>query len=283
VKLLALALALAAAAPSPDLKRARDRFEFGAFAEAAGAVRTWLADHPDAAGDDAVEAYRILGISELKLGDPGQARAAFVSLLSVDPDYALDPFLYEPKVVEFFDQVKRDNEPALGPLRERKRALEEQRRLTEDAQKRLLAEEQARGGAGATKVIAVQDRIYLFNWMPFGAGQFQNGQPTKGTLIAASELVLAGVNLFAILYRNQLVNDPKRRCSPSAASGCSRPPYSDSDRTLISRLDTTMYVSAAMFWLVYGYGVLDAHLNYVPRVETELSPSEAHLKLSWEF
>ena len=282
MKLLLLALALGAAPQSPELKRARDRFEFGSFAEAAGTVRGWLADHPDASGDDAVEAYRMLGISELKLGDLPQARAAFVSLLSLDPDYTLDPFLFEPKVVEFFDEVKREHEPALGPLRERRRALEEQKRLTEDAQKRLMAEEQARSGAPG-KIIRVQDRLYLFNWMPFGAGQFQNGHRAKGTAIAAAEVALAATNLFTIFFHNQIASDPKRRCSPSQGSGCSRPPYTDADRTLLSRVDLVKYVSAGLFWAVYAYGVVDAHLYYVPRVETELSPREAALKLSWRF
>ena len=35
----------------------------------------------------------MLGIAEYHLGDLPQARAAFVNLLSYDPDYALDPFL----------------------------------------------------------------------------------------------------------------------------------------------------------------------------------------------
>ena len=279
---LLLVLALAAAPQNADLKRARDRFEFGSFAEAAGTIRAWLAEHPDASGDDAIEAYRMLGISELKLGDAAQARTAFVSLLSLDPDYALDPFLVEPKVVEFFDQVKKENEPALAPLRERQRALEEQKRLADEAKKRLLSEEQARSGP-PTKVIRIEERHYFFNWLPLGAGQFQNGQAAKGTAIAAAQVVFGAVNLGAILFHNQIAQDPSRRCSPSQATGCSRPPYRDSDRELLSRVDTVKYVSAGLFWAAYAYGVVDAHLNYGPRVETELSPKEAGIKLSWSY
>ena len=281
---LLAAVLLLAAPQSPDLKRARDRFEFGAWADAAGTVRAWLADHPDASGPDAIEAYRMLGIAELKLGDLPQARAAFVSLLSVDPDYSLDPFLVEPKVVEFFDQVKREREPALAPLRERRRALEEQRRLAEEAQKRLLSEELSRSGP-PTKVIRVQERIYLFNWLPLGAGQFQNGDNAKGTAIAAAEVVLGATNLAAILLHNQIAQDPSRRCSPSAPTGCRKPPYTDADRALLDRIDVVKYVSAGLFWAVYAYGVIDAHLHYVPRVETELSPKQGGgtLKLSWSY
>ena len=280
---LLLALSLAAGPQSPELKRARDRFEYGAWAEAAGTIRAWLAEHPDAGGEDAVEAYRMLGIAELKLGDPAQARAAFVSLLSLDPDQQLDPFLVEPRVVEFFDEVRREHEPALAPLRERRRALEEQRRLADDARRRLLGDELARSGAPA-KVIRVQERLYMFNWMPFGAGQFQNGQPAKGTAIAAAQLMLLAANVGAFLYHSQAAQDPTRRCA-TVSSVCSRPPYTDALRDDLRYADVVKYVSAGLFWAVYAYGVVDAHQHFVPRVETELSPQDAAaaVKLSWRF
>ena len=99
--MIPLLLALALAAPRADLKRARDRFEFGAWADAAGTIRAWTAENPNATGPDAIEAYRMLGIAEYQLGDQDQARAAFVSLLSLEPDDGLDPFLVPPPIVEF--------------------------------------------------------------------------------------------------------------------------------------------------------------------------------------
>jgi len=278
---LLAAVILLAGPQAPDLKRARDRFEFGAYAEAAGTIRAWLAEHPDASGEEAIEAYRMLGISEFKLGDLAQARTAFVSLLSLDPDQTLDPFLFEPKVVEFFDEVKQEHEPAPAPWRARRRALEEEKLLAEEARAKLLTAEQARSGS-PTKVIRIQERLYMFNWMPFGAGQFQNGQPTKGTVIAAAELVLAAVNLGAIFYHNALAQDPSRRCSTPSAN-CSQPPYTDSVRRDISNVDLVKYISAGLFWGVYAYGVYDAHRFYVPRVETELSARETSVKLSFDF
>ena len=84
MNVLPLLLALALAAP-PELKRAKDRFEFGAYAEAAGTLRQLLAKTPELPHGDAVEAYRILGISEFQLGDKRAARTAFVSLHSQEP------------------------------------------------------------------------------------------------------------------------------------------------------------------------------------------------------
>ncbi len=280
--MIALMLALVLAAP-PELKRAKDRFEFGAYADAAGALRQMLAKTPDLAPQDAIEAYRMLGIAEYQLGDRAAARSAFVSLLSVDPDYGLDPFLVPPPIVEFFDRVKRDNEPALAPLRERRRALREEQRLADDAKRRLLAEEQMRAGP-PSKIVRVEERIYLLNWMPLGAGQFQNGDRAKGTAIAAGQLVFGLVNVSAILFHNQLSQDGSRTCV-SGQPGCSRPPYKDSDRTLLSQIEAVKYVSAGLFWALYAYGVWDAHRKFVPRIETEITPGQpgGALKLGWKF
>jgi tetratricopeptide (TPR) repeat protein len=267
----------------PELKRAKDRFEFGAYPEAAGALRQLLAGSPQLTDAEAVDAYRMLGIAEYQLGDKLAARTAFVNLLSFEPDYALDPFLVPPAIVEFFDAVKKELEPTLEPLRERRRELREQQRMAEEAKRRLLAEEQSRTGAPG-KVVRVEQRVYLFNWMPLGAGQFQNGDRAKGTAIAAGQIVLGLVNISAIVFHNQIAQDRTRTCI-SGQPGCSRPPYSDSDRTLLSQIDAVKYVSAGLFWALYGWGVWDAHRNYIPRVETEITPSRSSgsLKLEWEF
>jgi tetratricopeptide (TPR) repeat protein len=277
-----LLLGLLLAAP-PELKRAKDRFEFGAYAEAAGTLRQLLAGQPHLPDAEAVDAYRMLGIAEYQLGDKLAARAAFVTLLSVDPDYALDAFLVPPPIVEFFDAVKKEHEPTLAPLRERRRELREQQRMEEEAKRRLLSEEQARTGPPG-KVVRVEERVYLFNWMPLGAGQFQNGDRAKGTAIAAGQIVLGLVNVSAIVFHNQIAQDRTRTCI-SGQPGCSRPPYSDSDRTLLSQIDAVKYVSAGLFWALYGYGVWDAHRNFIPRVETEITPSRGggNLKLEWTF
>jgi tetratricopeptide (TPR) repeat protein len=277
-----LLLGLLLVAP-PELKRAKDRFEFGAYAEAAGTLRQLLAGQPHLPDAEAVDAYRMLGIAEYQLGDKLAARSAFVNLLSFDPDYALDAFLVPPPIVEFFDAVKKEHEPTLAPLRERRRELREQQRMADEAKRRLLTEEQARTGPPG-KIVRVEERVYLFNWMPLGAGQFQNGDRAKGTAIAAGQIVLGLVNVSAIVFHNQIAQDRTRTCI-SGQPGCSRPPYSDSDRTLLSQIDAVKYVSAGLFWALYGYGVWDAHRNFIPRVETEITPSRGsgNLKLEWSF
>jgi tetratricopeptide (TPR) repeat protein len=280
--MIALLLALALATPEADVKRARDRYEFGAYADAAGAVREMLSRSPDLPEPVAIEAWRILGLAEYQLGDKVAARSAFVQLLSIDPDQTLDPFLVPPPVVEFFDKVRAEAEPELGPLREQKKQLKEQERLADEARRRLLAEEQIRSGP-PSKILVVQEHIYMLNFLPFGVGQFQNGDTTKGIIIAVSQVVLGAVNLGAIFAHNAIAQDPSRRCSVSTPTNCSNPPIPDSDRALLQNIDVVKYVSAGLFWGVYVYGVADSLIHYVPRIETEITPAKASIKLSWEF
>jgi hypothetical protein len=245
-------------------------------------INAWLAKNPKPDETDAVEAYRLLGLSHVQLNDKAKARQAFEQLLKNNPEYALDPFLVPPHIVELFDKVKQDLEPQLKPIREERRRQADTRRLDEEARKRLLAQ------PSPIRTVRVQERIYLFNWMPFGAGQFQNGHKGKGSAIAIGQAVLGITNVSAIAFHNQLVGqiavDPNRRC-PVRRSGCERPPYTDADRRLLNAVSITKYVSAGLFWGLYAYGVVDAHLNYVPRVETEVSPSQGGgtLKLSWNY
>jgi tetratricopeptide (TPR) repeat protein len=280
--MIALLLVLALATPEADVKRARDRYEFGAYADAAGAARDLLARTPTLPEPIAVEAWRILGLAEYQLGDLPAAREAFIHLLSIDPDQTLDPFLVPPPIVEFFDKVRADAEPELAPLRERKRQLEEQERLAEEARRRLLAEEAIRTGP-PSKVILVQEHVYMLNFLPFGVGQFQNGDTTKGIIIAVSQVVFGAINLGAILAHNAIADDPSRRCLVSTPTNCSNPPIPDSDRALLQNIDIVKYVSAGLFWGVYAYGVVDSLANYVPRIETEITPGRTAVKLSWDF
>jgi len=279
---IALLLALALATPDADLKRARDRYEFGAYADAAGAVRDTLSRNPDLPEPLSIEAWRILGLAEYQLGDRNASRVAFVHLLSIDPDQTLDPFLVPPPIVDFFDRVRLESEPELAPLRERKKQLKEQERLADEARRRLLAEEQVRSGP-PSKIVLVQEHIYLLNFLPFGVGQFQNGDNTKGIIIAVSQVVLGAINIGAIFAHNAIADDPSRRCSVSTPNNCSNPPIPDSDRALLQNIDIVKYVSAGLFWGVYVYGVADSLIHYVPRIETEIGPGKTAVKLSWDF
>ncbi|MBS2027478.1 MAG: hypothetical protein JST54_06180 [Deltaproteobacteria bacterium] len=188
---LVLAFAPAAHAESDLLKNARNTFEYGNYDESLRLTETLLASHQLSAERDLVEAYRIAGLSDFYLSRPEGARRHFVALLSVDPDYAMDPFLVPPPAVAFFDGVKRDNESLLAPIRERRKALAEQERLADEARRKLIEENLMRQLEPERPVLVQTVEVHTFatNFVPFGAGQFQENRPVLGSVFAGTQVI----------------------------------------------------------------------------------------------
>lgn len=59
--------------------------------------------------------HRYLGLSYYNVGKIDSARSHFLSLLSVHPQAALDPVSISPKIIDFFEQLKRDLEATAQP------------------------------------------------------------------------------------------------------------------------------------------------------------------------
>ncbi|RMG12624.1 MAG: tetratricopeptide repeat protein [Deltaproteobacteria bacterium] len=281
---LLLLAALTGAAPAlaaetrGDLQRALDRFDYGNYEDAARLVEKLLAEGRLVEEGDLIEAYRILGLSYYYLKRREKARSAFVRLLSLEPDYRLDPFFHPPKIVEFFDQVRAENESLLAPIRERKKRIEAERRLQEEARRRLLEEEARRAKAAeveaeqaARRTVVertVRRREYLLNWLPFGAGQFQNDEPVKGAVLAAAQAAtgLASVVGFAVAGG---LRECERRPVPKGSPGepqqftvvCGVAPQ---NLNLAQTMDRVKWIAGGMFWGLVVYGIVDAHLHYRP-------------------
>lgn len=148
-----------------------------------------------------------------------------------------------------------------------------------------------------TRFLATMVAIAVLS-MPSTAQFWQNteGPPAATSCLASNSkgMVFAGT-AFSAVYRstdlgttwvrfdNGIAQDPSRRCSVSTTTNCSNPPIPDSDRELLNNIDIVKYVSAGLFWGVYAYGVADSLVHYVPRIETEITPGKAAVKLSWDF
>jgi hypothetical protein len=134
-----------------------------------------------------VLAHRLLAVSYYLTGEVAAAETEFVALLGYRPDARLDPLVDPPAAVAFFDRVRRQVEARLGAVRERERE-EERRRQAEEERRRREAEE-ARQVAFVERTVV--RRPYGLNFVPFGVGQFQNGQAGKGVALLVTESVLA--------------------------------------------------------------------------------------------
>src|SRR5207249_3885274 len=116
------------------LNRARVTFEYCDYAQASKLLAALLEAGRFDSLQMRAEAYRLLGLSLFYQGRKGEAYSAFLEYLYINPDAELDPFYVPPAAVAFFNQVKKEAEPRLAPLRAQKRA-------EQDAQKKAAAQE----------------------------------------------------------------------------------------------------------------------------------------------
>ena len=151
--------------PSAALREANDAATQGDWSKVDALVQPLLARQLDRA--DLAEAYRLAGIAALFADPPRRdvAESHFLAYLKIDFDAHLDPALYPPEVVTFFNEVRARHSPELEATRPKKRYA----------------------------VLALLP--------PFG--QFQNGDRTKGWVITGLFGTLAIADVTAFLLRRR--------------------------------------------------------------------------------
>jgi len=155
-----------------------------------------------------LECHKLLAVSHLFVGDNEAAERHFAKLLTISPNYVLDPMMLPIAVIDFFTDVKRKNQEKLDALA-RARAAEEKRRIAlEEARRKAEIERLTRN---IYMERASEKNSLLVAFVPFGAGQFQNGHILKGALFLSGELLLtAGAVTTYFLHENlrKQANDP---------------------------------------------------------------------------
>ena len=146
--------------------------------------------------EQVAQAYERLGLAHSYLRHDDEARIYFEKLIRFRPGWKLNPALVPPTTVRVFDSVREALADELE--RERQRLLQFQR---EEEEKRRLAQ--------TTQVLVEKRRnSRLVALVPFGAGQFQNGQPITGALFLGSEVLAVSLSIgfFAAVEDLRLSN-----------------------------------------------------------------------------
>lgn len=210
MKWLAVALFISASAfaqvvPEREVEIIQSLYDAAKYADAAkrASEALGLANFSDA---QRVKLHEIAGLSSFNLGDLKGAQAAFLQLLKVNPDYILDPFAVPPPAIKLFDQVRRDNADALNQVRQQIALRADQEKRAKEERDRLAREQEERRKkldalSGEIVVRTIEHRSMLVNFIPFGAGQFQQGRVGWGAAFAISEgitAILSIVSYFAI-------------------------------------------------------------------------------------
>lgn len=246
--------------PSEELQRGKNAYDRGEFGRAVEIIRPLLYPEIRLQSDNQIVlARRMLGVAHLFERQEAEAKVEFRKLLQLAPDYHFDPLLDPPEVVDFFNLVRKEYSKELGQLEARRQELEKAR------QRDIEACERARGGPSIIEK-RVGRNSFALNFVPFGTGQFQNGQRKKGWAFLTAEAVLGTVSVAALATNFALYGArPQRACRLAVgAQACPADAidHSEEDR---SRLLTEIQVaSGAMFFAAVAWGIVDAIYAYRP-------------------
>src|SRR5262249_30184291 len=236
-----------------------------------------------------VQWHKLAGLAAFNLKRTEQAQRHIAALLRLDPDFALDPFVYPPPAVALVEKGRQGRPPARGPAPARgeghgpeldriraerraqaaaaKRAAEERAALAREAEEqRRQIEEMSR----QVTVRTVEKRSFLVNFVPFGAGQFQQGRVAAGTGFAIAEALLGITSVVAYFAYGSLVETrtiPLDNRFPGAPTVVETGiPANREDEAKVWR---ALKIGAGLgFYGVYAAGVADAIIHHQDVVVT---------------
>lgn len=258
-------MALAATNAGEEYQRGRTAFLRGQYQRAISTLHPLL--YPELrleSEEEVLVAHRMLGVSYLFENQPEQARVEFRKLLELAPDFRFDALLDPPRVVEFFNEVARQQQSELGDIevRLKKREAELARRSSQVLERRI------------------ERRSLPLAFVPFGVGQFQNQQPRKGWLFLGVEGVLATTSLAAFVTNFAMFGvNPARACLVPVVpqnmlpGECPTDKIDHSDESFSKNLTRVQVVTGALFFATAAVGIIDAIRNF--RSEVVLSETLA--------
>jgi hypothetical protein len=174
---------------------------------------------------DLAEAHRLAGIAAFFAQRNTDAETHFLAYLRIDLDGRLDPALYPPDVVGFFNDVASRHAAELRALR------------------------------------APPSRpSWLWTLIP-PIGQYENGDRTKAYVLGGALGALLIANLVTYAYLRSWCDHTDG--SAGGALTCSDGPGSSKDATRAAeRIRPINIASGIGFWVVYAYGVYDGIRGY---------------------
>lgn len=165
------------------------------------------------------------------------AAATALNLLRERPDHTLDTLVFPVSVVDLFESVRRDNAEELEALR---------------------AQQDTDNGAAQAQTVYVERAVTAHrgwvNFLPFGAGQFQNGHLVKGTTFAFLQGASLAVNA-ASYWMILRLRDPQDGLY-SAEGGLT------SDFAAAKRWRQALYGGLIGFVATWALSAVDGWLNF---------------------
>jgi hypothetical protein len=244
-----------------QVRIAKRDFEHGDYARAAQRLAQLVEVGRFQTIELRAEAYRLLGQALLLQSPPREAEAhrAFQELLLLEPDTELDPFYVPPRVIEFFEGVKKELASQLAPIRAQRRAEKEQRRRgmeEEAARKRAEDQDRVRRSLQARVERRVIQREFWVSLLPFGLGQIQNGDRKLGYTLATLQIIFGAMSGGSALLIEGLRDNATQK-------------FGGREYQIATKLEITKWVGAAVFYGLWAGGAIDAAIRFKPETTVE--------------
>ncbi|HEY4243017.1 MAG TPA: hypothetical protein VGM88_24545 [Kofleriaceae bacterium] len=231
----------AAATPKQDLDRGRASFRAKDYQSAIQALNYLL--YPAVLlgdRDDAIEAYILLGAASYEVGDRERARIELQNALRLDLDRSITTLGFSEGVVRLFDETKAELKVEIA----------------RDAEAKKLAEAREQLEAYRKSLVYYERRSYGVNFIPFGAGQFQNRETVRGYLFAASEAIAGGTSATLFFYL-------------AGTYGLVNHDVPVGEARHVRTMQEIEIGTGAAFIGLYAFGVVDAIIHYKPRAQIQ--------------
>jgi len=257
VLMAAFALPVAADELS-DFESARRNYDRQSYTKAARGLESLVGGVVPRAANPVVriESRKYLGATYLFLGKSEAAREQFRLLLEEDPDYDIDRVAFPEAVLQTFREVKKE----ATAERARKDALEAARRQRERSNEvdELVRQRQR---IQALEELAAVETVEKVNsrWiaaLPWGIGQFQNGDRKLGIMFAVTESAFLAASIATFIGHNSLRDENP---APSEIERAQRV-----ERAL--RIGNWVSVGAFLSFAIAG--VVEAEVRFKPVIRT---------------
>ncbi len=261
-------LFVSAAAHADDFEKGKNAYIGKDYTEADARFRAMLDPNTGSLKSPELidEARMFLGASLFALKRGSEADIVWAKILEHNDAYVPDPLTFSTPVLDAFTDTRTRHKDEIN---ERK-----QREAQEAAAKKAREEEEKKRQAEYLKLLqrlASEEKVvdHHSRWLaavPFGVGQFQNGKPVLGSILLVTEGLLAlGTIVTGIIFYGQSAqaNDALAGQTNNATNTALFDLYK-------ARAATTRYVNlsiAAPMIVEILAGVIEAQVNYVPKIE----------------
>ena len=204
--------------------------------------------------------YKLLGITEYKLGSRSRAAGNFKKALKLDPAIKINrEETKDRRVLQLFSQVKQSMRG--GSRSSMRRRGSRSRRSMRSMSPRSMA-------MRSSNTTADTSGNLIINLLPFGLGQFQQGKTFLGAGLAVGQVI--GLGLFfersqAEAQANQdaldVINDYEQNGADSGIDETQFLQYLDENEQFVLKARQEATLGLILFGGLYAGGVLEALLN----------------------